>query len=114
MHPWGPYGRPRHGMSTADLHTFHRPPREWPPPVPTEQLRIAPPPTVPTPPSSSLLRSLMPLVGGVGLFGFAIVYGNSTFLFIALAMMLLMVGFSVGMRASQAPAVRRRRAQGAR
>src|SRR3954452_16792472 len=101
-------------MSTADLHTFHRPSREWPPPVPTEQLRIAAPPTVPTPPQHGLLQALMPLVGGVGLFGFSIVYGNSTFLFIAGAMMLLMLAFSIGMRASQSRAVRRRGAQEAR
>jgi S-DNA-T family DNA segregation ATPase FtsK/SpoIIIE len=101
-------------MSTADPHTFHRPPREWPPPVPTEQLRIAAPPTVPTPPQHGLLQALMPLVGGVGLFGFSIVYGNSTFLLIAGAMMLLMLAFSVGMRASQSRAVRRRGAQEAR
>src|SRR4051812_8596799 len=101
-------------MSTADLHTFHRPSREWPPPVPTEQLRIAAPPTVPTPPQHGLLQALMPLVGGVGLFGFSIVYGNSTFLFIAGAMMLLMLAFSIGMRASQSRAIRRRGAQEAR
>ena len=101
-------------MSTADPHTFHRPPREWPPPVPTERLRVAAPPTVPTPAQHSLLQVLMPLVGGVGLFGYALVSGNSAFLFIAAVMMGLLLAFSIGMRASQARAVRRRGAQDAR
>src|ERR1700750_1990679 len=74
-------------MSTADPHTFHRPPREGPPPAPTDRLRIAAPPTVPTPASHSLVTALMPMVGGVGLFGFALINGSSAFLFIAGAMM---------------------------
>src|SRR5262245_34164334 len=101
-------------MSTADLHTFHRPPREWPAAVPTERLRIAAPPTVPTPASHSLLSALMPMVGGVGLFGFALINGSSAFLFIAAAMMVLMIAFSVGMRMSQTRGVRKRGAQDAR
>src|ERR1700710_2176679 len=74
-------------MSTAYLHTSHRPPREWPPPVPTDRLRIAAPPTVPTPASHSLLTALMPMVGGVGLFGFALINGSSAFLVIVAALM---------------------------
>ena len=53
--------------------------------MPTERLRIAPPPVEPVPPQHSLIQVLFPVVGGVGIFGFALVYGNSLFLYIALS-----------------------------
>ena len=97
-----------------DALTFHRPPREYPPAVPHERLRIAPPPTQPPPPHTSLIQILFPVVGGVGLVGFAIVYRNSAFLIVAGAMIVLLLVFSIGMRWSQKRSVRKRAAEDAR
>ena len=101
-------------MTGQDALTFHRPPREYPSAVPSERLRIAPPPTQPPPPHTSLIQILFPVVGGVGLVGFAIVYRSSAFLFIAGAMIVLLLAFSIGMRWSQKRAVRKRAADDAR
>ena len=46
-------------------------------------MRIAAPPTEQPPIHSSVVQVLMPLVGGVGLVGFAVVYKNTTFLYVA-------------------------------
>jgi S-DNA-T family DNA segregation ATPase FtsK/SpoIIIE len=77
-------------------------------------MRIAAPPTEQPPIHSSVVQVLMPLVGGVGLVGFAVVYKNTTFLYVAGAMMVLMLLASVGMRASQKRGVRKRAAAEAR
>ena len=99
-------------VTAQDALTFHRPPREYPPAVPSEPLRIAPPPTQPPPPHTSIIQLLFPVVGGVGMVGFALVYGNSTFLYIAGAMLVLLLAFSFGMRWSQKRGVRKRAAAG--
>src|SRR5918992_382007 len=97
----------RAGAGTGDGVTGHealtspRPPRESPPAVPSERLRIAPPPTQPPPPHTSIIQLLFPVVGGVGMVGFALVYRNTLFLYIAGAMILLLLLFSIGMRWSQ-------------
>jgi len=93
---------------------MHRPPREYPAAVPAEPLRIAPPPTEPVPAQASLIQVLFPVVGGVGLLGFALVYGNTLFLYIALGMMALLLVFSLALRWSQKRGVRRRAAEEAR
>ena len=80
---------------------LHRPPRDYPAPVPREPMRIAAPPVEPTPASSSLIQTLSPVIGGVGIFGFALVYGNKSLLYIGAAMMVLLVGFSALTRWSQ-------------
>ena len=101
--------------STPDAPTtLHRPPREYPAAVPAEPVRIAPPPVEPPPPHTSLIQILFPVVGGVGLLGFAIVYDNTAFLLIAGAMIVLLLGFSVGLRWSQKRQVRKRAAEDAR
>src|SRR3954468_7232922 len=80
-------------VTAQDALTFHRPPREYPPAVPSERLRIAPPPTQPAPAHGSVIQMLFPVVGGLGMLGFALVYRNSTFLFVALGLVLLMILF---------------------
>ncbi len=60
--------------------TFHLPPREYPPKVPAEPLRIGAPPILAPPVQHGLLQTLFPVVGGVGMVGFALVYGNTAFL----------------------------------
>src|SRR4051794_13219621 len=94
----------------APNNAFHRPPRAYPAAVPTEPLKVASPPTQPQPTHTSIISSLMPILGGVGIVGFAIVYGNSAFLFIGMAMALLMVGAAFAMRASGKRGVRKRAA----
>ncbi len=101
-------------VTAQDALTFHRPPREYPPAVPSDPLRIAPPPTQPAPAHTSIIQMLFPVVGGVGMVGFAIVYKNSTFLYIAGAMLVLLMAFSFGMRWSQKRGVRKRAAEEAR
>ncbi len=101
-------------VTAQDALTFHRPPREYPPAVPTEKLRIAAPPTQPTPPHTSIIQMLFPVVGGLGMIGYAFVYRNPTFLYVAGGMVAMMLLFSVGMRWSQKRGVRKRAAQEAR
>jgi hypothetical protein len=81
-------------MTAVDPLSFHRPPRAYPAPVPAEPLRVAAPPTEQPPIHSSVLQVLMPLVGGVGLVGFAVVYRNTTFLYVPVGGTL--VGAGVG------------------
>jgi hypothetical protein len=67
-------------VTAPDALTFHRPPREYPPAVPSERLRIAPPPVQPPPAHTSIIQLLFPVVGGLGMVGYALVYRNPTFL----------------------------------
>ena len=101
-------------VTAQDALTFHRPPREYPPAVPSERLRIAPPPTQPPPPHTSIIQLLFPVVGGVSMIGFALVYRNTMFLYIAGAMIVLLLMMSFGMRWSQKRGVRKRAADEAR
>ena len=101
-------------MTAPDTLTFHRPPREYPPAVPSEKLRIAPPPTQPQPAHTSIIQLLFPVVGGLGMVGYAFVYRNPTFLYVAGGMLSLMLLFSIGMRWSQKRGVRERAAEEAR
>jgi S-DNA-T family DNA segregation ATPase FtsK/SpoIIIE len=82
--------------------------------VPGAPARIGSPPIVPVPPNVGVIQTLFPVVGGVGLLGFAIAFGNSVFLYIALVMIVLMLGFSLAMRWSQRRGVRKRAAADAR
>jgi len=82
--------------------------------VPSEKLRIAAPPTQPAPAHTSIIQLLFPVVGGLGMVGYAFVYRNPTFLYVAGGMLTLMLLFSVGMRWSQKRGVRKRAAEEAR
>ncbi|MBE2319678.1 type VII secretion protein EccCa [Solirubrobacter sp. CPCC 204708] len=101
-------------MTRPQTDTLHRPPRAYPPAVPSDKLRLAAPPTEPQPPQVGIISLLFPVVGGVGMLGFAIAYGSSTFLYIAGAMICLLLLFSIGMRWSQKRMVRKRAAADAR
>ncbi len=101
-------------VTAQDALTFHRPPREYPSAVPSEKLRIAAPPTQPPPPHASIIQMLFPVVGGLGMVGYAFVYRNPTFLYVAGGMLMLMLLFSIGMRWSQKRSVRKRAAEDAR
>src|SRR3954454_9117714 len=99
---------------TPDSLPFPRPPRAYPAAVPSEPMRIAAPPTEPPAPHASAIQVLFPVVGGVGMVGFGIAYGNTVFLYIAGVMCLLMLVFSLGLRASQKRGVRKKAAADAR
>jgi len=77
-------------------------------------VRLAAPPVEPPASHHSLIQTLFPVVGSVGLLGFALLYHNRTFLYIALAMVFLMLVFSVAMRFSQRRGVRKKAAADAR
>ena len=80
---------------------FHRPPRAFPPPVPADQITIAPPPTLTERMGEGWMTALFPVIGSLGLFAFALVYKNTLFLYIACAMVALSLLFAVGLRWSQ-------------
>ncbi|MEA2243693.1 MAG: segregation ATPase FtsK/SpoIIIE, family, partial [Solirubrobacteraceae bacterium] len=80
---------------------FHRPPRAFPPPVPTEQISLAPPPATHDSQHEGLLSVLFPVVGSLGLFAFALVYKNRLLLYIACAMVAISIVFALAMRWSQ-------------
>ena len=68
---------------------FHRPPREWPEPAPSEELRIHAPPTKPEPPTGGMVHAMFPAIGSFGLLAFALVYNNPLFMYIALGLVCL-------------------------
>jgi S-DNA-T family DNA segregation ATPase FtsK/SpoIIIE len=101
------------GAGAADA-AFHRPPREWPEPPPSDELRIHAPPTKPEPSTGGLMQALFPAIGSVGLLGFALVYHNPLFMYVALGMVCLSILFAFGMRYSQVRSVKKRRARNRR
>lgn len=77
-------------------------------------MRLAAPPVEPPSSQHSLIQTLFPVVGSVGLLGFALIYHNKTFLYIAAGMVVLMLGFSIALRWSQKRGVRKKAAADAR
>ncbi len=86
---------------TSPDAAFHRPPRAFPPPVPTEQVSLAPPPATIDGHHEGWVSVLFPVVGSLGLFAFALVYKNKLFLYIACAMVVISIVFALAMRWSQ-------------
>jgi S-DNA-T family DNA segregation ATPase FtsK/SpoIIIE len=84
-----------------DEGAFHRPPRRWPEPVAEEQVVIAAPPHMLARARETLLYVLFPVVGSLGIFGFALAYHNTIFLYLAAAMVSVTVLFAFGLRWAQ-------------
>jgi S-DNA-T family DNA segregation ATPase FtsK/SpoIIIE len=80
---------------------FHRPPRAFPPPVPTEQISLAPPSATHDSQHEGLLSVLFPVVGSLSLFAFALVYKNRLFLYVACAIVAISILFTLAMRWSR-------------
>lgn len=80
---------------------LHRPARTWPVPPPAEPIKLAAPPAEPDPQSGGWLQSLLPMVGGLTIVGFAVISGRLVYLLIALFLIVALVGASVGTRISQ-------------
>jgi DNA segregation ATPase FtsK/SpoIIIE, S-DNA-T family len=96
-------------MSKPGAETFHRPPREWPEPAPSEQLRIHAPPTKPEPPTGGMVHAMFPAIGSFGLLAFALVYRNKLFMYIAIGLVCLSIVLAVLIRWSQVRSVKKRR-----
>ncbi len=88
---------------------FHRPPREWPEPAPSEDLRIHAPPTKPEPPTGGMVHAMFPAIGSFGLLAFALVYNNPLFMYIALGLVCLSILLAFLIRYSQVRSVKKRR-----
>jgi len=92
---------------------FHRPARSYPEPVPTEPLELAGPPTVPQGTQWSWLQILLPVVGSMGMLGFALIYRNALFLAVAGGIAGLTVVIWIGIRVQQVREARRNRRKAA-
>ncbi|MGH2846966.1 MAG: hypothetical protein ACRDL0_13265, partial [Thermoleophilaceae bacterium] len=88
---------------------FHRPPRDWPEPAPSDDLRIHAPPTKPEPPTGGMIHAMFPAIGSFGLVAFALVYNNKLFLYIAMGLVCLSILLAVLIRWSQNRSVKKRR-----
>src|ERR687892_2856963 len=88
---------------------FHRPPRAWPEPAPSDELRIHAPPTKPEPPTGGMVHAMFPAIGSFGLLAFALVYRNKLFMYIALGLVCLSILLAVLIRWSQVRSVKKRR-----
>jgi S-DNA-T family DNA segregation ATPase FtsK/SpoIIIE len=94
-------------MGQAEI--FHRPPREWPEPAPSDELRIHAPPTKPEPPSGGMVHAMFPAIGSFGLLAFALVYRNPLFMYIAIGLVCLSILLGFLIRWSQVRSVKKRR-----
>lgn len=88
-------------------NVFHRPPRAYPPPVPSEEFALAAPPTLENRVRDSIIAVVLPVLGSGAMVGFAIVYGNRLFLYIAIGLVAVMLLGGIAMRWSQRRAGRR-------
>jgi DNA segregation ATPase FtsK/SpoIIIE, S-DNA-T family len=89
--------------------TFHRPPRGWPEPAPSDDLRIHAPPTKPEPPTGGMVHAMFPAIGSFGLLAFALVYRNKLFMYIAIGLVCLSILLAFLIRWSQVRSVKKRR-----
>src|ERR687895_91632 len=96
-------------MGETAAQIFHRPPRDWPEPAPSEELRIHAPPTKPEPPTGGMVHAMFPAIGSFGLLAFALVYNNPLFMYIALGLVCLSILLAFLIRYSQVRSVKKRR-----
>jgi ESX secretion system protein EccC len=95
------------GETAAEI--FHRPPRDWPEPAPSEEMRIHAPPTKPEPPTGGMVHAMFPAIGSFGLLAFALVYRNKLFMYIAIGLVCLSILLAFLIRWSQVRSVKKRR-----
>lgn len=93
---------------------FHRPARVHPEPLDPRPVTIAAPPTVPQESQGSMLQVFFPMVGSATMVGFAILYNNRLFLYIALGVAALMLSLGIAMRVQAKRSVKKRRRENAR
>jgi len=92
---------------------FHRPARSFPEPPPSERIEVAGPPSVPSGTQWSFLQLMLPVVGSLGMLGFALVYRNALFLMVAGGIAALTVVIWIGIRVQQVREARRNRRKAA-
>src|SRR5919106_2746280 len=92
---------------------FHRPARVHPEPVRAEPIVLSPPPTVPQPMHGTWLQLLLPVVGSLGIIGFALVYRNTVFLAVAAGIAVLTITLWIAIRVQQSRGAKRARRQAA-
>ncbi len=66
-----------------DRREFHRPARVYPAPVVRDDVDIPAPPQPPAKAGGGILQALLPVLGSVGMFGFALILGDSRYLVMA-------------------------------
>ncbi|MBO0767152.1 MAG: type VII secretion protein EccCa [Solirubrobacterales bacterium] len=84
----------------AGAGSFHRPPRSFPPALPTDKLAIAPPPTL-TQKIGGWSQLLVTICGALGMAAFAFIMPSKTFLIVMGVFVGLMVLSAVVMQVSQ-------------
>jgi DNA segregation ATPase FtsK/SpoIIIE, S-DNA-T family len=92
---------------------FHRPARVHPEPVQAEPIIVSPPPTVPQPMHGTWLQLLLPVVGSLGIIGFALVYRNTVFLAVAAGIAVLTITLWIAIRVQQSRGAKVARRQAA-
>jgi S-DNA-T family DNA segregation ATPase FtsK/SpoIIIE len=92
---------------------FHRPARVHPEPVRAEPMVLSPPPTVPQPMHGTWLQLLLPVVGSLGIIGFALVYRNAVFLAVAAGIAVLTITLWIAIRVQQSRGAKKGRRQSA-
>lgn len=94
-----------------DAWLLHRPARTWPAAAPGESPRLPPPPEVPDPEGSSVLTTLLPLLGSLGIVAFALVVRSLVYLLVAAFMVTAIVGGAIASRVVARRRERHRRAR---
>jgi S-DNA-T family DNA segregation ATPase FtsK/SpoIIIE len=102
-------GRPGAPGGAPGVLAFHRPARSFPEPVAGEPVVVAAPPTLDPPPGRAALQALLPLVGSLGVVGFAFVYRNPAFLAVAGGIVVLSVALGLAVHAGQRRGALRKR-----
>lgn len=102
-------GRPADDVAAPGVVPFHRPARAFPEPVAGEPVVVAAPPTVEPPSGHAFMQVLFPLVGSLGMAGFALVYRNPLFLAVAGGIVVLSVVITVAVQVGQRRGARRKR-----
>ena len=70
---------------------FHRPPRSFPPAVPTQPIVIAQPPALTRRGVGGFMQMLLPVLGTLGIVAFAVIMPNKLFLIVAGAFVLIAI-----------------------
>ena len=98
-------------MNRPGTIEFHRPARVHPAPVDRDAVKIASPPTVPEPIGNAVWQVLAPVLGSVGMIGFAVVLGEPRYMIMAGVLAGAMLASGIISRIVQVRGERKRRAR---
>ena len=88
---------------------FHRPARVFPEVPPSEPIVVAAPPTVPSGVRGAWLQLLIPILGSLGMIGFALIWSNVIFLAVAGGLAVLTAAVYISLRLQQSRHAKRER-----